>query len=132
MTQPDPDELAALLAPVASADQIDALPRDTVGVIASGLDDALLAMLALRVPELRYLMTDGNARVTDIGLVALNNLPELDSLDLEYAPVTDAALELIARHHKLRWVDLGGCTGVTAAAVSELRMRRPALEVDWW
>lgn len=132
MTQPDPDELTALLAPVESADQIDAVPRDTVGVIVSGLDDARLTTLALSVPELRYLMTDENARVTDSGLVALNCLPELDSLDLEFAPVTDAGLELTARHHKLRWVDLGGCTGVTAAAVSELRIRRPALEIEWW
>jgi hypothetical protein len=127
----DPGAIAARLTPVGSAADIDALPPDTVGVVAARLDDALLARLADRAPGLRYLVTDGNARVTDIGLTALGGLLELELLDLEYAPVTDIGLQAIAGHPKLAWVDLGG-TQVTAAAVAELRARRPRLVVEGW
>jgi hypothetical protein len=127
----DPDALAALLTPVETAEDIEALPPDTVGVLAAHLDDAGLARLAARVPGLRYLMTDGNAGVTDVGLAALGGLLELELLDLEYAPVTDIGLQAILGHPTLAWVDLGG-TRVTAAGVADLRARRPRLELEGW
>ena len=127
----DPEALTALLTPVESFEAIDALPLDTVGVLASRLNDAGLTRLAARVPGLRYLVTDGSARVTDAGLLALGGLLELEMLDLEYAPVTDIGLQAIVGHPKLAWVDLGG-TGVTTAGVAYLRERRPDMEIEGW
>lgn len=132
MTELDPDEFAALLVPVESVQQIDALPPDTSGVIASALDDARLARLAAQLPGLRYLVTDGKARVTDDGLAVLRDLPDLELLDLEYGSVTDNGLGTIGELARLRWVDLGGCPGITSAGITELEARRPELMVEFW
>ena len=115
---------------VYSAADVMALAPDAPGLVARGLTDALLAAVAARAPGLRALYTDGGARVTDAGLAALARFTALEELDLEYAALTDAAVVPIAAVPTLRWVDLGGCAGVTRAGLDQLRRARPDLEVE--
>jgi hypothetical protein len=109
---------------------VDALAPDVEGVSASRLTDEMLARLAERVPGLRILASDGNSRVTDTGLDVLRRFTRLESLDLEWSAVSDAGLPKIAAVSTLRWVDMGGSKGVTAAGLAGLRAARPDLEVE--
>lgn len=108
---------------------IEQLQGDTVGIFIRGLTDEKLDAVASRVPKLRHLVADGNNQVTDEGLVHLARLSNLEALDLEWSAVTDTGLRRIAAAARLRWIDLGFCTGVTSAGLAWLRQARPDLEV---
>jgi hypothetical protein len=119
----------ALLQHVETADEISRLDSDPHGVFVRRLDDAKLALIAGHAPGVRHLLADGSNRVTDAGLVALSNLKQLETLDLEWSAVTDTGLPRIAAVQTLRWVDLGFCEGVSAEGIRDLRARRPDLEI---
>jgi predicted metalloprotease with PDZ domain len=60
----------------------------------------------------------------DTGLAVLRELPALTSLTIDDAPLTDAALEILARLPKLRELDLHG-TSFTAEALYTFRKEHP-------
>ena len=76
-------------------------------------------------------MTDGNGGwLADRGLVHLAAVEAPESSDLEWSAVTDAELPAIAGVATLRWVDLGGAAGVTAAVLAELPRLRPVVVIE--
>ena len=127
------EQLAALLSSlprVQSEADVGVLPLEVEGVFALSLTDDLLRELAVRVPHLRYIATDGNACVTDAGLAALARFTRLEWLDLEWGRASDAGLSYIAGVGTLRWVDLSFNEQVTSAGVKWLRKIRPDLIVE--
>ncbi|MEZ6195634.1 MAG: hypothetical protein R3F20_07880 [Planctomycetota bacterium] len=97
--------------------QVDALPVDASAVELSGelLDDAALAALVARCPELSRLVLRDVA-VTDDGLAALERLPGLVDLGLpSCARITDRGLERIRGLEGLEALDLAGWVGQTAS-----------------
>lgn len=126
MTRFDPEQLTY----VTSVTDIEELPLATESVLVSHLDDARLAALAVRLPQLRHLIADGNNHVSDAGLAQLTAFARLESLDLEWSAVTDAGLPHLAALPSLRWLDLGGCADVSASGLAALRRSRPDLEIE--
>lgn len=110
---------------------IATLPSNTEGLLLQHPSDDLLRAIAQQLPEVRHILTDGNTHgVTDHGVAALRSMPRLESLDLEWSAITDAALQDLADFPALRWVDLGGIAGVSGTALNHLRSRRPDLEIE--
>jgi hypothetical protein len=108
--------------------EIENLSKATAGIFVFELTDEKLFAIAHHLPNLRYLIADGNTRVTDRGLHNLERFSILDSLDLEWSKVTNAGLPRIAAVKSLRWIDLGFCEGITREGASELKRMRPDLE----
>jgi len=116
---------------VTSVAEIEALPTTTAAILVSRLDDSKAKALG-RLRHLRVLYQDGNPTgLTDVGVQALAQLPFLEVLDLEWADeVTDHGLATLHHVQRLRWIDIGGCSRLSANAVQELRRAKPALEID--
>jgi len=129
-----PDEaeaLAASLVQIRDAHDIAGLRTDVDGVLIVGLSDGLIRTLAEHCPGIRHIFGDGNSHaLTDRGLASLARFTALESLDLEYSAITDAGLDHIAAVETLRWVDLGGCDGITKSGLATLRSRRLDLEIE--
>jgi len=122
----EPDSLR-----VTTVAEIEALPERTEDLFVFHLTDEKLRSIAMHLPNLRHLVTDGNTRVTDAGLTHLARFGKLETLDLEYSGATNAGLLALAAVRTLRWVDLGFCQSVTEKGISELRRIRPDPEAVW-
>ena len=126
----DENPFGALIT-VSDVDEVAAVPSDAQGLLVRYPSDELLSAIARQLREVRHILADGNAqRITDRGVAALRSMHALESLDLEYSAVTDAALDELAKFSALRWVDLGSTPGVSVAALQNLRSRRPDLEIE--
>jgi hypothetical protein len=115
---------------VGSVVEIDALPASTDTLLVKCLDDPKARALG-RLDGLRVLYQDGNASgLTDEGVEALAALPNLETLDLEWAgAITDRAIATLERMPRLSWLDLGGCCHISESAIEELRLAKPNLEL---
>jgi hypothetical protein len=120
----DPNSLVK----VRTLTDIERLSADTEGVFVFELNDEKLSAIGRHIPKVRHLVADANTGVTDAGLIHLQRLSALESLDLEWSGVTDSGLPSIAAVQSLRWVDLGYCKGITEQGASELQRVRPDLE----
>ena len=116
---------------VSSVAEIEALPTTTDAILVSRLDDSKAKALG-RLRHLRVLYQDGSPTgLTDVGVEALAQLPFLEVLDLEWADeITDHGLATLHHVQRLRWIDIGGCSGLSENAVQELRRAKPALAID--
>ncbi len=74
------------------------------------------------------LTIDQDWRGGDAELALLGDLPQLTSLSLRRAPLSDAAVERIAALPRLTAVEIDG-TPITAAALNKLRQQKPQLRV---
>jgi hypothetical protein len=77
--------------------------------------------------RLRYLAFHdwkGESRITDAGLIHIQNLTDLENLELTNTRVTDAAVQYLRRLTKLKYLDLQG-TLVTADGIHELQKSLP-------
>jgi hypothetical protein len=72
---------------------------------------------------------DGNADVTDAGMLHLQKLTKLRWLRLENTHVSDKGLAQLSGLTALQWVAVPK-TQVTAAGVAELQRALPALKID--
>lgn len=126
-----------------------------VRVRIKGINDDDLNSLAQElkdVPTLRFLDLSENRNVTNEGLVRLKMLPQLTGLNLSSCSITssglahlselprletlvlsycnrlnDAALKTLEGMHRLTFVDLQGCLGITKGGLA--RVRRRSLEI---
>ena len=119
----------ARLTRVDTIEEIRLLDPSIDSLFVSGLTNEKLAAIAATIPGLRHLTTDGDNRVTDLGLSSLSTFTSLESIDLEWSNVTDDGLDVIAAIRTLRWVDVGFCSALKESRVAWLRQQRPDLEV---
>jgi hypothetical protein len=66
--------------------------------------------------------------IGDVGLTHLAGLTALESLSLDGTDVSDASIPLLARLHRLRYLNVQS-TGVTRAGVERLHESLPACEI---
>ena len=119
------------LAHATSVEDILALPSETEAVMISQMDDQKAEALTA-LPCLRVLLTDGNNRTSDDGVAFLVRISTLCGLDLEWSDVTDLGVRSLAELRGLTWLDLGGCSGVSDAAVDWFRLQLPECVVEYW
>jgi len=123
----DPD---FAMASVATIEEIEDLPVDTVAVQVNRLDDQKLKALS-RLSGLLWLGQDGSSVITDEGVRYLQALTQLETLDLEWSTsLTDRGLEHLRTLRNLRWLDLGFCPNVTDAGVNQLKAALPHVEIE--
>jgi hypothetical protein len=94
-----------------------------------GLSDAGMEKLAV-LPRLRRLLMGNCRRVTDRGLSALVDLPQLRFLGLDGTSITDAGLTLLTRQAHLRGLDVRRCERVSTAGVESFRAAHPTCRVS--
>jgi hypothetical protein len=87
----------------------------------TGASDAKLKALAsMSFPKLRDVSLLNCPFVTDLGLVALTNIPSIELLQLEGTSISDQSLEIIAAHLHLKGINVANCTNVTFDGISAL------------
>ncbi len=114
---------------VGSEAEIAALPADTEAVLVRRLTDAKARALG-QLESLRVLLHDGSPELTDLGVEFLSRLESLESLDLEWAAITDAGFRHLEGLARLRWLDLTGCSGFSAVALRRLRHALPDCQIE--
>ena len=70
-----------------------------------------------------------NAQITDTGLVHIEGLTSLQTLNLWYTQITEAGLAHLAGLTDLQWLYLSG-TQVTDAGVAKLKEALPSCQID--
>jgi hypothetical protein len=78
---------------------------------------------------MRWIGVNGTS-VSDAGLAAISDLPNLKSLDLEKTLVTDEGLRHLEKMPSLAVVNLAG-SNVTSEGVWRLRLARPDCQINW-
>ncbi|HYH56143.1 MAG TPA: hypothetical protein VD772_05990, partial [Anseongella sp.] len=153
--------------PPASPESVEALAKRGVKVMAIARESNYLqvscindtafgntdAPLLLPLKEQIVWLELGNTQISDEGLAAIGQLPNLTRLHLEHTAVGDAGLAALASCKNLRFLNLFGTgvtdaglehlqripslrevhlyqTGVSPAAVRQLMERRPELRID--
>jgi hypothetical protein len=108
------------------------LPAGEVGVREISLPDAKLEDRDLErfagLKHLESLQLHGNTKLSDAGIEPLARHARLRDLDLSYTGVTDASLKKLGDLSRLKRIQLRGTT-VGDAALDEFRKQHPSCEV---
>jgi hypothetical protein len=94
---------------------------------AGATDQQMIALAELRLPKLAQVVLTDCPQVTDMGVMALSQLPALRGLGLRGTGVGDTGCLWIARRMRLEGINLPRCPKVTAAGLLALA-RSPTIE----
>lgn len=112
-------------APIGAADAVEIVALD-VGFIGPGM--VIGGDFPGEGEDYAELVLGKKFRGADADLAVLNDLPELYSLKIDGAKLTDKSLEYVAALSRLTTLELSG-TEMSSAALRKLRAKRPSLSI---
>ncbi len=103
--------------PFDSGPGIFSIPEDfLLGIRAQGIDDGALMQLVQELSSvhcLRYLYLAENRKITNKGIINLQNLPQIEYLNISSCDITSEGLAFLPSLTNLKFLDLSYCNRVS-------------------